>query len=180
MATKTISTHPDQPQGPIRAWHFLAENKRLGYDDNRVVRAGVSYRLKTKNPPLLCRRGMHASIKPLDALDYAPGPIVCRVEISGDIEKDNDKIVGRCRRVLWMSDATNTLHRFACKCSEDALRTANVEDERCWNAIRVKLLWLEGKATDDGLAAARAAARAKQNRRLTSMLNALKPEGVKV
>ena len=53
-----------------------------------------------------------------------------------------------------------TLHEFACRCAEGALRKAGVTDDRSWNAIRVKRLWIEGKATDTELAAAWAAAEA--------------------
>ena len=82
-----------------------------------------------------------------------------------------DKSVASERTVIWMADATNTLHEFACLCAEDALRTAKVEDVRCWQAIETKRKWLRGEATDDELtaawdaawAAARAAARAAQN-----------------
>ena len=51
----------------------------------------------------------------------------------------------------------HTLHEFACRCAEGELRKAGVTDDRSWNAIRVKRLWIEGKATDTELAAARAA-----------------------
>ena len=53
----------------------------------------------------------------------------------------------------------HTLHEFACRCAEGELRKAGVTDDRSWNAIRVKRLWIEGKATDTELAAARDAAR---------------------
>jgi len=42
------------------AWHFLADNKRLGYGDNRLVQAGKTYRLKSGNPEL-CKNGMYGS-----------------------------------------------------------------------------------------------------------------------
>lgn len=51
-----------------------------------------------------------------------------------------------------------TLHEFACRCAEEALRKAGVTDDRSWNAIRVKRLWMEGKATDAELYAAETAA----------------------
>jgi hypothetical protein len=47
-----------------------------------------------------------------------------------------------------------TLHEFAIWCAETALTRANVTDERSWNALKVKRLWLNGKATDKELAAA--------------------------
>ena len=58
-----------------------------------------------------------------------------------------------------MIDGTKILNEFACRCAEDALKKANVTDERCWNAIKVKRDWLKGKATDNELAAAQASAR---------------------
>ncbi len=52
-----------------------------------------------------------------------------------------------------------TLHEFALWCAETALTKANVTDERSWNALKVKRLWLDGKATDKELDAAMDAAR---------------------
>lgn len=51
-----------------------------------------------------------------------------------------------------------TLHEFALWCAETTLTKANVTDERSWNALKVKRLWLDSKATDGELAAARYAA----------------------
>lgn len=47
-----------------------------------------------------------------------------------------------------------TLHEFALWCAETALNKAKVTDGRSWNALKVKRLWLDGKATDEELAAA--------------------------
>jgi len=52
----------------------------------------------------------------------------------------------------------NTLHEFACREAEDALKAAGVTDERSWNAIKVKRAWVREEATDDELSAARFAA----------------------
>lgn len=46
------------------------------------------------------------------------------------------------------------LHEFACKCAEGALKKAKVTDERSWNAIKVKRLWIKGEAADNELIAA--------------------------
>jgi hypothetical protein len=51
-----------------------------------------------------------------------------------------------------------TLHEFAIWCAETALTRANVTDERSWNALKVKRLWLDGKATSEELSAAWSAA----------------------
>ena len=140
----------------ILAWHFLANDKRLRYGDGRLVKAGKTY--DTTGPLVMCHNGVHGCRKILDALNYAPGPIVCRVELSGEMftePPDNrDKVCARSRRVLWMVDATMLLHEFACRCAEDALALTDTPDPRSVEAIRVKRLWMAGKATDAELDAA--------------------------
>lgn len=138
------------------AWHFLAEDKCLGYGDGRSVEVGVP--LECEGDPALCQNGMHGSVRLIDALHYASGPVVCRVEIEGDIIEGNDKICGRRRTVLWWIDATRILHEFACQCAEDALALVEEPDPRSVAAIAAKRKWLAGKITDEELAAARSAA----------------------
>jgi len=145
------------------AWHFLPKDRRTQYDHGkggrRLIEPGTT--LVWRDKLFMCESGLHASTKILDALEYAPGPIICRVECSGEIIRGNDKLVCSRRKVLWMADAERTLHEFACWCAESALkreRKAGREpDKRCWNAIKVKRRWLKGKATDDELTAAAAA-----------------------
>ena len=143
---------------PTEAWHFVREDRRLGYGDGNIVAPGYVY--EVSGPVELCRWGLHASVKPLDALKFAPGPIVCRVELSGQIKTAEDKAVATRREVLWMSDATNTLHEFACQVAEQALRDASVDDACCWAAIDAKRKWLAGEITDFELVATRTAAEA--------------------
>jgi hypothetical protein len=50
------------------------------------------------------------------------------------------------------------LHEFAIWCAETALTRAKVTDERSWNALTIKRLWLDGKATDEELDSAMDAA----------------------
>ena len=140
----------------VKAWHFLSANKRLGYSDGRQVRLGRT--LKIKGQPKLCEHGLHASRRLIDALKYAAGPIICRVDVGGDIDEGAGKLTGAERTPEWWINGTNLLHEFACRCAEDALRLAHVTDERCWNAIKVKRAWLAGKASDEELAAAESAA----------------------
>ena len=149
------------------AFHFLGEDKRLRYGDNRLVEVGNTYSQSYPHDtrdgdcydsPTLCESGMHASIRPIDALKYAPGPIICRVEVSGDVIRGDDKLVGRHRKVLAMADATRTLHEFAVAQARSALELTGEKDERCFAALEAKILWLDGKITDDDLARARAAA----------------------
>ena len=138
------------------AWHFLSEDKRLGYDDGRLVEVGQT--LECEGKPVLCSNGMHGSERLIDALKYASGPIVCRVEIEGDVIEGKNKLCGRRRTVLWMLDATDILHEFACACAEDALALVEQPDARSVAAIEAKRKWLKGEITDEELDAAWAAA----------------------
>jgi len=139
------------------AWHFLSEDKRLGYGDGRLVEVGAT--LECKGKPALCDNGMHGSVRLIDALRYASGPIVCRVEIEGDVIEGKNKLCGRRRTVLWMVDATRILHEFACQCAEDALALVARPDARIVEAIEAKRKWLDGKITDEELDSAWDAAR---------------------
>ena len=65
--------------------------------------------------------GMHGSVKILDALSYAKGYMICRVDITGDIIKGEDKIVGRNRKVLWIINGKKLLRKFARKCALDVI-----------------------------------------------------------
>jgi hypothetical protein len=137
-------------------WHFLPEDRRLAHGDGREVKVGET--LVVEGPPILCERGLHASKRALDALENAPGPIVCRVRLGGEIVEDKTKACATERTVLWMADATRALHEFALWCAEGALRARNVTDERSWNALAVKRRWLDGEVAEGGLAAVSAAA----------------------
>jgi hypothetical protein len=144
---------------PILAWHFLCEDCTPNYGRRRApLREGDV--MCTRGKPVLCKRGLHASLRPLDAVYYAPGPVVCRVKVGGTIIYGEDKLVGTTRRILAMADASTMLHEFACDVAEQAVRQAGVTDERCHAAIACKRRWLRGEATDKELAAAEVVARA--------------------
>ena len=143
----------------MKAWHFLREDKRLGYDDGRLVEVGHKLTCEPFNIKL-CEKGFHGSVKLMDALKYAPGPIVCRVELSGKIIKGDDKYVASGRTVINMADATNVLQEFACLCAEDALKLVKNPDPRSFAAIEAKRKWLRGEITYKELYAAKTAAKA--------------------
>ena len=141
----------------VYAWHFLREDRRLGYDDDREV--SVSEKLTVDVEPILCKKGLHGSPRAIDALRYAPGPIVCRVKLSGKMVRDDNKISAIERTTIAMADATTLLHTFACDVAEKALdKYGGDVDLRSRKAIEVKRKWLKGEARDDELHVARAAA----------------------
>jgi len=67
----------------------------------------------------MCERGLHASLHPFDALQYAPGPILCRVEVGGNIVQGDDKLVATRRRIIRRVDATDLCRAFARRCALD-------------------------------------------------------------
>jgi hypothetical protein len=140
----------------MEGYHFLREDRKMQFPPHELVEVGKTY--ICEGELVLCQNGLHASKHIIDALLYAPGSIVCWVELSGDIVYGDDKVVARKRKVLWMLDATNILHEFACRCAEDALALVSNPDPRSVAAIKAKRDWLAGKITDKELAAAAAAA----------------------
>jgi hypothetical protein len=141
----------------MKAWHFLRENKKLGYDDGRLVRVGHTFKCDP-DKLVLCRYGLHASTNIMDALQYAPGPIICRVELGGKILRGDDKCVASERTAIAMTDATNILHEMSCWSAERALKRIKSPDPRSVAAIQAKRKWLRGEITDKELDAARDAA----------------------
>ena len=98
-----------------RYWHFIGSDRKLANGDSRLVEAGQTYTIDCR--PSLCELGLHASKNPLDALNYAPGMIVCRVELGGNIIHSDDKSVATERKVLWIADAEDVLNEFGRWCA---------------------------------------------------------------
>ena len=162
---------------PVLAWHFCAERDgRPIMRDGTPVVAGETVR--HTGPLVLCESGYHASVRAIDALDYAPGAWVQRVECDGETIAEDDKLDCRERTCLWVADATRSLHEFALDEAERALALIESPEPRSVEALAVKRRWLDGDATDAELAAARDAAwdvaRAAANGRLTARLESLR------
>ena len=92
----------------MKAWHFVGDTLR---DGSPVPRDGVW--LKYKGPLVMCETGLHASLDAFDALQYAPGNVLCRVEVGGEIIKGDDKMVCSQRKIIRRMDATEMLRYFA-------------------------------------------------------------------
>ena len=110
--------------------------------------------LRHRGPLELCKRGLHASVMPLDALKYAPGSVVCRVECSGEVIHGEDKLVCSRRRVLWMADASRSFREFTIWCTERAPEEVENPDPRSLRALEAKI---NGKTVDEELKEARLA-----------------------
>ena len=136
----------------IEAWHFLANDCRFGYGDGNKAAAGYEY--SVKGPIKLCEWGLHASERAIDALRYAPGHMIGRVVLSGEIIRDDDKIVATHREYLWIADAEETLRSFT--------RWSALQVIHLWDAPDVVRRYLESgdeSLRDTAWAAARDAAR---------------------
>jgi len=68
----------------MTALHFAANNLRLGYGDGRHIKVGETLKV---DPDKLepCSYGLHAAIRPIDALRYSAGNMICLVELGGKI-----------------------------------------------------------------------------------------------
>ena len=134
----------------ILAWHFT-EGATLR--DGQPLEVGKTYTYR--GDVEICMSGYHASRRLIDALRYAPGAQLSRVECWGDVQEQDDKLVARNRTVLWTLDATMILHEFACMVAEIALSKVVNPDPRSLAAIKAKRKWMKGKIADKGLDAAR-------------------------
>ena len=84
---------------------------------------------------IMCTFGLHASEQPYDALQYAPGHILHRVELDDVIDTQDDKVVARRRKIVATIDAAELLHAFARK---QALSVIHL-----WNCPAITKQYLE-------------------------------------
>ena len=131
----------------IDAWWF-STGKTLPHGDGRRIAIGRTHKVEGTIIP--CNNGLHASVKPLDALQYAPGPIVWRVRMGGTGVDDGDKLAASERTYIGGGiDVSDTLRLFARQCALDVVHL--------WDAPDIVIRYL--KTGDESIrAAARAAA----------------------
>ena len=144
----------------MKAYHFLKSDMTTG--SGRVRKPWVVGQTRRHGGPVeLCYSGFHSSPTPADALDYAPGPILCVVDVSKPVEADDDKQVSRRRTLLQAVDATDAIHRVACDIAEDVLpiyERTHPDDKRPRQAIEAKRQWLAGEMSTADLKVAQTAA----------------------
>jgi hypothetical protein len=98
----------------MRAYYFATKDRKLSYGDGRKIVVGETHSVDIREKLLrLCIWGLHASVKPLDALKYAPGSILYIVELSGQIVEGDDKVCAQRRTYLAELDAEELLREFA-------------------------------------------------------------------
>lgn len=135
----------------MKAWHF--HNGSTLRDGRPLPKVGET--IVHDGEPILCVQGLHASIRPLDALRYAPGAWVDRVEVGGTVVHGDDKLVATERTTLWRLDATDVLRRFVRRCALDVAHL--------WDAPEVVVKYLKTGDTSLRVAAEKAVGDAAQD-----------------
>jgi hypothetical protein len=103
-------------------YHFTDDKLR---DGRPIPKVGTW--LKHEGEIGICFRGLHASKHPFDALQYAPGNILHKVILRGELQSGGDpidKYAGRERKILKSINAEKLLRDFA-----------------RWSALKVVHLW---------------------------------------
>jgi hypothetical protein len=132
------------------AWHFVGNTLR---DGSPIPKDGVW--LKHNGNAVICKSGLHWSRDPFDALEYAPCPNLCLVEVRGIVEEQSDKGVSLERKIIARMDATEMLRYFS--------RMQALSVIHLWDAPDLVIDYL--MTGDEGIrAAARAAASAAARR----------------
>jgi hypothetical protein len=145
----------------IKAWHFVNETLR----DGQPIPPDGKW-LKHDGELCMCESGYHASRRIIDALKYAPGDTICRVELDGEIIEDNDKLVATKRRILWRVNGDELLREFA--------RWSALQVIHLWNAPDIVREYLETgneELRNAARAAAWYAAGDAQNEKLEEMVH---------
>jgi hypothetical protein len=92
----------------MKSWHFVNSKLRNG---DSVPPDGKW--LKYNGPLVMCESGLHGSLEPFDALQYAPGNTLCYVEVRGEMLEQSDKLCCRERKIIARFDAAEMLRYFA-------------------------------------------------------------------
>ena len=108
---------------PVLAYHFT-DGYRLR--DGKPLETGREYVFDGE--PVMCESGYHASRHVFDALEYAPGATLSRVECREVTEERDDKLVCKRRTVIQTIDATKILQKFACMCALDVIHLWDAPD----------------------------------------------------
>ncbi len=142
----------------ILAYHFLKSNMYSGEGLEPPWKEGETRTLDGEI--VICAHGYHASRMAWDALQFAPGPVLCLVEVE-PVEEHTEKLVSRSRRLIKAVNVERELREFAADCAERMLHfyeEAYPGDQRPRAAIATARAYARGEATDGELNAAADAA----------------------
>ena len=98
------------------AWHFVQLVDGVPTLGNGAGPAPAVGEWLTVEPPLIiCQRGLHASWRAIDALDFVSwdNAVACLVEVDGIGEEHAEKLVCSRRRIVAMVECDDVLRLFA-------------------------------------------------------------------
>ena len=101
-------------------YHFTGSTLR---DGSPIPESGVW--LKHDGPVIPCKSGLHASEHPFDALAYAPGNLLHKVRLRGNITPHGNPVDKYCaseRRIVATIDAECVMRSFARRVALDAVK----------------------------------------------------------
>ena len=148
----------------MKAWKFIRADLKLCHDETKSWKVGKTQEVDTSLRKLdLCNWGLHASVKSMDALQYASSERVrlALVEVSGETINGYDKLCAERMKPLYIASEKSTqraLRLFACRCARKALKLVKNPDPRSVKAVEVSEAYANGRATQAELVAAGAAA----------------------
>ena len=114
----------------VKGWWFTTTERKLLNGDGRKIKLGTTHKVKGEIIP--CQYGLHLSPRIIDALNYAPGPVIYKVEGSGVIiphGKPVDKYA--CSHRTYLDGGINisdVLRKFARLCALDIIHLWNAPD----------------------------------------------------
>lgn len=97
------------------AWHFLRNDGSTSV--NVYYKPEPNSTEIFKGELIICNSGLHACKRAIDALYYAPGDLIRRVDLRGNIIHDKYKSCASERHEIWRNDASNVLKEFARWCA---------------------------------------------------------------
>jgi hypothetical protein len=110
VSTTNVQEPNEAGQGrTLLAWHFARDDSRQSYRPFAVIEPGGTEVLAGHRRLVLCEWGLHAAVRPLDALAYGKGLLVRRVELGGRIVAGDDKACATERRELWRVEGRRPL-----------------------------------------------------------------------
>ena len=114
----------------VKGWWFGTSDKKLLNGDGRKIVIGETHKIEGEIAP--CKCGLHLSKRILDALNYAPGPVVYKVVGSGVVVPHGNPVDKyACSERMYIAggiDVSDTLRLFARDCALDVIHLWNPPD----------------------------------------------------
>ena len=114
----------------VIGWWFGTTDRKLLNKDGRKIVIGKTHKVRGEIIP--CKHGLHLSKRVIDALIYAPGPVIYRVVGSGVVVPHGNPIDKyACSERTYIaggSDISDVLRLFAKKCALDVIHLWNPPD----------------------------------------------------